>query len=106
MIMTTTDSIEGRAIEQYLGIVAGEAIMGANIFKDMFAGIRDIVGGRSGAYENELATAKQLALEDIAEQARDLGADAIVGMDLDYEALGGKVNMLMVVANGTAVKLK
>ena len=106
MIMTTTDSIEGRAIKQYLGIVAGEAIMGANIFKDMFAGIRDIVGGRSGAYENELATAKQLALEDIAEQARDLGADAIVGMDLDYEALGGKVNMLMVVANGTAVKLK
>lgn len=106
MIITTTDSVEGRAIDQYLGIVAGEAIMGANIFKDFFAGIRDIVGGRSGAYENELIKAKAIALEELQEKAAELGADAIVGVDLDYEALGGQVNMLMVVANGTAVKLK
>lgn len=106
MIITTTDSIEGREIAEYKGIVAGEAIMGANIFKDMFAGIRDIVGGRSGSYEKEMAKAKKLALEDMEERARDLGADAIVGVDLDYETMSGDTNMLMVICNGTAVKLK
>ena len=106
MIVTTTDSIEGREIAEYKGIVAGEAIMGANIFKDMFAGIRDIVGGRSAAYEGELAKAKEMALQDLEDRARDLGADAIVGVDLDYETLSGKVSMLMVICNGTAVKLK
>ncbi|MDH5489722.1 MAG: heavy metal-binding domain-containing protein [Rhodospirillaceae bacterium] len=107
MIITTTDSIEGREIAEYCGIVAGEAIMGANIFKDFFAGIRDIVGGRSGAYEGELAKAKEFALNDMLERARQIGADAIVGVDLDYESISGeKLNMLMVSCNGTAVKLK
>lgn len=106
MIITTTDNIEGREIAEYKGIVAGEAIMGANIFKDLFAGIRDIVGGRSAAYEGELAKAKEMALQDLEDRARELGADAIVGVDLDYETLSGKMSMLMVICNGTAVKLK
>ncbi|MDH5189535.1 MAG: heavy metal-binding domain-containing protein, partial [Rhodospirillaceae bacterium] len=97
MIVTTTDSIEGREIAEYCAIVAGEAIMGANIFKDFFAGIRDIVGGRSSAYEGELAKAKEFALNDMLERARQIGADAIVGVDLDYESISGeKLNMLMV----------
>ena len=104
MITTTTPSIEGRTISAYLGIVTGEAILGANIFKDLFAGIRDIVGGRSGAYEQELAKARAIALEEMTEVAASLGADAIVGIDLDYETVG-QGSMLMVNASGTAVRL-
>lgn len=106
MILTTTDSVEGRKIASYLGIVAGEAVMGTNIFRDFFAGITDILGGRSGSYEKELRKAKALALESMIEEARALGADAVVGMDLDYQQIGGTdKQMLMVAASGTAVKL-
>ena len=106
MIISTTDGIEGRRIAGYLGVVSGDAVMGANVFRDMFAGLRDIVGGRSGAYEKELKQAKRLALEEMVEEATELGADAIVGVDLDYEHLGSEGrSMLMVSANGTAVKL-
>ena len=106
MLTTTTESVEGRTITQYLGIVSGDAVMGTNIFRDMFAGIRNIVGGRSGSYEKELRTAKIAALEALEEVAAALGADAVVGVDLDYEAISGDSgNMLMVSANGTAVKL-
>jgi len=104
MITTTTPTIEGRTIADYLGIVTGEAILGANIFKDLFAGIRDIVGGRSGAYEQELAKARKIALEEMTAVAASLGADAIVGVDLDYETVG-QGSMLMVNASGTAVRL-
>ncbi len=105
MIVSTTPNIEGKRIIQYLGLVTGEAILGANIFKDLFAGIRDIVGGRSGAYEEELRQAKQIAIEEMLEQARGLGGNAVVGVDLDYETIGigSGGNMLMVSANGTAV---
>ena len=106
MIVTTTSSVEGRAIGMYLGVVAGQAVLGTNLFRDFFAGIRDIVGGRSGGYEKELRRAKKMAIEDMVEEARDLGADAILGVDLDYEHIGiGERSMLMVSANGTAVKL-
>jgi uncharacterized protein YbjQ (UPF0145 family) len=106
MLVSTTDSVEGRKIARYLGLVSGDAVMGTNMFRDMFAGLRDIVGGRSGAYEKELKRAKQIAVEEMVEEARELGADAIVGVDLDYEHLGGgNRSMLMVSANGTAVKL-
>lgn len=106
MIITTTESIEGKQISEYLGIVSGDAVMGTNIFRDMFAGIRDIVGGRSGSYEKELRNAKEAALEALADEANELGADAIVAVDLDYEVIGGDKNtMLMVSANGTAVRL-
>ena len=106
MIISTTDGIEGRTIAGYLGVVSGDAVMGANMFRDMFAGLRDIVGGRSGGYEKELKKAKQLAIEEMLEEALELGADAIVGVDLDYEHLSGDGgSMLMVSANGTAVKL-
>ena len=106
MIISTTDGIEGRRIAGYLGVVSGDAVMGTNVFRDMFAGLRDIVGGRSGAYEKELKRAKRLALEEMVAEAEDLGADAIVGVDLDYEHLGSdNRSMLMVSANGTAVKL-
>jgi len=105
MIITTTPSVEGRRILSYLGIVSGEAIMGANIFKDVFASIRDIVGGRSAAYEQELIRAKEIALQELQERALALGADAIVAVDLDYEVLGQGNSMLMVSASGTAVKL-
>lgn len=106
MIITTTESIEGKKISEYLGIVSGDAVMGTNIFRDMFAGIRDIVGGRSGSYEKELRNAKEAALEALADEANELGADAIVAVDLDYEVIGGDKNtMLMVSANGTAVRL-
>lgn len=107
MIVTTTPTIDGYEITEYYGIVAGEAIMGANIFKDLFAGIRDIVGGRSGAYEEELRKARKLALDEMVVEAEALGADAVVGVDLDYETIslsrGG--NMLMVTASGTAVRV-
>ncbi len=105
MITTTTPSVEGRQIQAYLGIVVGEAIVGANVFKDIFAGIRDIVGGRSGAYERELQKARDIALNELQDHALSLGADAVVGIDLDYEVLGKGNGMLMVSASGTAVKL-
>ncbi|MBU2993173.1 heavy metal-binding domain-containing protein [Octadecabacter sp. 1_MG-2023] len=100
MIVTTTPSIEGQRIKDYKGIVTGEAILGANIFRDVFAGIRDIVGGRSAAYEQELGKARVTALHEMEERAVALGANAIVGVDLDYEVIN---NMLMVSASGTAV---
>jgi uncharacterized protein YbjQ (UPF0145 family) len=103
MDVTTTPSLEGRKIVRYLGIVAGEAIMGANVFKDLFAGVRDIVGGRSGTYERELQRAREIALEELEARARALGANAVVGVDLDYEVLGQGNSMLMVSASGTAV---
>jgi uncharacterized protein YbjQ (UPF0145 family) len=105
MIVTTTHSIEGRSIGAYLGLVTGEAIVGANIFRDLFANIRDIVGGRSGAYERELQRARELARQDLEAAAQQLGADAVVGVDLDYEVLGPNNGMLMVSISGTAVKL-
>jgi len=107
MIVTTSDGVEDRPVSQYLGIVSGEAVMGANIFKDFFAGIRDIIGGRAASYEKELKKAKEIAQEEMTTQAAELGADAIVAVDLDYEAItGGNSSMLMVCCNGTAVKLK
>lgn len=104
MLLTTTPHIEGKKISAYFGIVSGEAIMGADIFKDLFAGIRNIVGGRAAAYENELRRAKELALGEMEGNAKALGANAVVGVDLDYETLGQGGNMLMVSASGTAVK--
>jgi uncharacterized protein YbjQ (UPF0145 family) len=105
MLVTTTPTIEGKKIVRYFGLVTGEAILGANIFKDFFAGIRDIVGGRSAAYENELRQAKEIAIEEMKEQARALNANAVIGVDLDYETIqvGQTGGMLMVSANGTAV---
>jgi uncharacterized protein YbjQ (UPF0145 family) len=103
MDITTTPSIEGRRIVRYLGVVAGEAIMGANVFKDLFAGVRDIVGGRSGTYERELQRAREIALDELEARARAAGANAVVGVDLDYEVLGQGNSMLMVSASGTAV---
>lgn len=103
MLVTTTTTLEGRKIKKYIGIVSGEAIMGANLFNDMFAGIRDIVGGRSAAYEKELRRAKTIALEELEQQAADLGANAVLAVDLDYETIGANGSMLMVTASGTAV---
>ena len=103
MELTTTPSMEGRKITRYCGVVAGEAVLGANIIKDMFASVRDFVGGRSGTYEKELRKARQIALDELSEQAHELGANAVVGIDLDYEVLGEKNGMLMVSASGTAV---
>jgi uncharacterized protein YbjQ (UPF0145 family) len=103
MDITTTPSLDGRRIVRYLGVVAGEAIMGANVFKDLFAGVRDIVGGRSGTYERELQRAREIALDELEQRARALGANAVVGVDLDYEVLGQGNSMLMVSASGTAV---
>lgn len=105
MLISTTPTIEGRPVKAYHGIVSGEAIMGANVFRDLFAGIRDIVGGRSAAYERELRRAKQIAIDEMAAQAQELGANAVVGVDLDYETIGQKASMLMVVASGTAVQV-
>lgn len=104
MIVTSTDSVDGRQVAEYLGIVSGECILGANIVKDLFAGVRDVVGGRAGSYEKILRDAKEMAIKDMAESADAAGADAIVAVDLDYEVLGEKNGMLMVSANGTAVK--
>jgi len=104
MLVLTTNTIEGKKISKYYGIVSGEAILGANIFKDIFAGIRDIVDGRSAAYEKELRSAKDIALREMIEAATALGANAVIGVDLDYETIGGGGgNMLMVSASGTAV---
>lgn len=106
MIITTTPTLEGRPIVEYLGLVSGEAILGANIFRDFLAGIRDITGGRSAAYEEELRKAKDIAISEMAQQARELGANAVVGVDLDYETIqvGSRGSMLMVSASGTAVR--
>ena len=103
MIVTTTPQLEGHRITRYIGIVTGEAILGANIFKDLFAGIRDIVGGRSAAYEGELQKAKEIALQGLQSRASAMGANAIVAVDLDYETIGANGSMLMVSASGTAV---
>jgi uncharacterized protein YbjQ (UPF0145 family) len=102
MLITTTSTLDGKRITRYLGLVSGEAILGANIFRDLFAGIRDIVGGRSAAYETELRRAKDIALKEMQDQATALGANGIVGVDLDYETVGNG-SMLMVSASGTAV---
>ena len=103
MTLSTTPSIEGRKITKYLGVISGEAIMGANIFKDLFATVRDIVGGRSATYERELHKAKSIAMEEVTAEAERLGANAIVGIDLDYETMGANGGMLMVSISGTAV---
>ena len=107
MIVVTTPQLEGRSVQKYLGIVTGEAILGANIFRDFFAGIRDIVGGRSAAYEEELRKAKQIAIAEMVQQAQELGANAVLAVDLDYETIqvGQGGGMLMVSASGTAVKV-
>ncbi|MFD1331859.1 heavy metal-binding domain-containing protein [Methylopila musalis] len=105
MLVTTTHTVEGRPILQYHGLVSGEAILGANIFRDLFAKVRDIVGGRSGAYEKELKNARDIALEEMTAEARSRGANAVIGVDLDYETVGREGSMLMVAAAGTAVTL-
>ncbi len=103
MIITTTPSIEGKPVREYLGIVAGEAVLGANIVKDLFAAVTDVVGGRSAAYENELVRARQIAIKEMEEEATRLGANAVVGVDVDYEVI--RQGMLLVTAAGTAVKI-
>jgi uncharacterized protein YbjQ (UPF0145 family) len=103
MIMSTTPSIEGRPASRYLGVVTGEAIIGANVFRDIFAAVRDIVGGRSATYERALAEARETAMREMAQQAEQLGANAVVGIDLDYEVLGQSNGMLMVSVSGTAI---
>ena len=105
MIMTTTTVIENQPVREYLGIVTGEVIVGANIFKDLFAGIRDIVGGRSGAYEGALRNARRQAFAELEGEARDLNANAVIGIDIDYEVIGEKGSMLMVSVSGTAVRI-
>jgi uncharacterized protein YbjQ (UPF0145 family) len=105
MIVTTTPTLEGQPIQEYLGVVTGETIVGANILKDFLATVRDIVGGRSAAYEKALHDAREQAIREMAERAHDMGADAVVGMDLDYEVLGAGNGMLMVTCAGTAVRL-
>ena len=103
MLITTTSTLDNARVVKYIGLVSGEAILGANIFRDLFAGIRDIVGGRSHAYEQELRKAKDIAVREMVDQAQALGANAIVGVDLDYENVGQSGGMLMVSASGTAV---
>lgn len=103
MIVTTTPSIEGKRIVAYKGVIAGEAILGVNVFKDMFSGIRDFVGGRSGTYEKELEKARSYAFQELELKAQELGANAVVGVDIDYEVLGQGNGMLMVSASGTTV---
>ncbi len=108
MLLTTTSSLEGKTIANYYGVVSGEAILGANIFKDFFAGIRDVIGGRSGSYEKELRKAKDIAMNEMMAAARDLGANAIIGIDIDYEtiSLANGGGMLMVAVSGTAVRVE
>ncbi len=106
MLVTTTNAIEGRRIVEYKGLVAGEAILGANLFRDIFASIRDIVGGRSGSYEKVLNDARQTAIGEMTDRAAALGANAVIGVDLDYEAIGSNGSMLMVTAAGTAVRVE
>jgi uncharacterized protein YbjQ (UPF0145 family) len=105
VIVTTTQTIEGHPIQEYCGIVTGEVIVGANLFRDLFANIRDIVGGRSGSYERILADARRQAIEELQAEAASLGGNAVVGIDLDYEVIGANGSMLMVSASGTAVKI-
>ena len=104
MLLTTPPNIQGREITQYFGIVSGETIIGANLFKDFFAGIRDIVGGRASSYESVLREAKESALQEMSDQAARMGANAVIGIDLDYETVGTNGSMLMVTAAGTAVR--
>jgi uncharacterized protein YbjQ (UPF0145 family) len=106
MIYATTGTIQGREVEAYLGIVFGDAVLGVNLVKDFFASLRDVVGGRSATYERELGTARDSALAALTEQAQALGADAVIGIDIDYEVLGSNNGMLMVCASGTAVRLR
>lgn len=106
MIITTTPNVEGRQVREYLGIVSGETIIGANVFRDFFASIRDIVGGRAASYEEVLRKAKEVALQEMQEKAAVLGANAVVGVDLDYETVGDRGSMLMVTAAGTAVRIE
>jgi uncharacterized protein YbjQ (UPF0145 family) len=105
MIVTTTPTVEGRRITAYHGVVVGEAILGANVFRDFFAGITDVIGGRSGAYEKSLSEARDIALGELQDRARQMGGNAVVGVDLDYEVIGKEGSMLMVSASGTAVTL-
>lgn len=104
MLLTTTPQLDGKRIDEYLGVVSGEAIMGANIVRDLFAAVSDIVGGRSGADEQQLREAKEIALREMSEEATRLGATAVIGVDLDYETVGERGGMLMVSASGTAVR--
>ncbi|BDD06894.1 heavy metal-binding domain-containing protein [Aureibacter tunicatorum] len=106
MLITTTNTIEGKKITEYKGIVSGETIIGANIFRDLFASIRDVVGGRSGSYESVLREAKETSLKEMEEQARKVGANAVIAVDLDYETVGANGGMLMVTASGTAIVLE
>jgi uncharacterized protein YbjQ (UPF0145 family) len=106
MLFTTTGTIQGREIESYLGVVFGDAVLGVNVFKDLLGGLRDMIGGRSGTYERELGAARDAALQALMAQAQSLGADAVVGIDIDYEVLGSNNGMLMVSASGTAVRLR
>jgi uncharacterized protein YbjQ (UPF0145 family) len=106
MLVTTTNTVEGRRVLEYKGLVAGEAILGANLFRDLFASIRDIVGGRSGAYERVLNDARETAIGDLTEKARALGANAVIGVDIDYETIGSNGSMLMVSVSGTAVRIE
>jgi uncharacterized protein YbjQ (UPF0145 family) len=105
MIITTTTLVEGKAVQAYLGIVTGEAVIGANIFRDLFAGIRDVIGGRSGSYEQVFREARDTALREMAEEAKRLGADAVIGVDIDYESGVSQGTMMMVACSGTAVRL-
>jgi uncharacterized protein YbjQ (UPF0145 family) len=106
MLVTTTNTVEGKRIVEYKGLVAGEAILGANVFRDLFASIRDIVGGRSGSYERVLSDARNTAVDDMTERAREMGANAVIGVDVDYETVGANGSMLMVTAAGTAVRIE
>ena len=106
MITTTTHTVDGRRIRQYLGLVTGEAIMGANVIRDFMAGLTDLVGGRSGTYESKFAEARETALQEMEEEAQRKGADAVVGIDIDYQVLGANNGMLMVTATGTTVKIE
>lgn len=106
MLVTTTDSVEGRRVVSYLGVVTGEAILGVNVFRDLFSGIRDIIGGRAGGYQNALRDAREAAFADMSDAAQALGANAILAVDVDYEVLGKENGMLMVSVNGTAVRLE
>jgi uncharacterized protein YbjQ (UPF0145 family) len=106
MLVTTTNMVEGRRVVEYKGLVAGETILGANIFRDLFASIRDIVGGRSGSYERVLNDARQQAIADMTDKAAQLGANAVIGVDIDYETVGSNGSMLMVTAAGTAVRIE
>ena len=106
MILTTTSEIEGYHIESYQGVIVGEAVLGANFMRDFFARVRDVVGGRSGAYEKELKRSREIAMDELRNEARLLGANAVVGMDLDYEVMGAEGSIIMVSVSGTAVKIR